>query len=117
MNHKDQAKVLDYIEIAKQDGATCVLGGSPYSGPGARGKQFVEPTIFTGVSNNLIANEQAQLVTDCEIEWTKVKLKNNKDLYLSSFYMPHRNLEDLKDIPKLVMVIKISMFKISSMFF
>ena len=54
--------------------------------------------VFTGVSNNLIANEQAQLVTDCEIEWTKVKLKNNKDLYLSSFYMPHRNLEDLNNL-------------------
>ena len=36
--------------------------------------------------------------TDCEIEWTKVKMKNNKDLYLSSFYMPHRNMNDIKNL-------------------
>ncbi|MGI9463733.1 MAG: aldehyde dehydrogenase family protein, partial [Aestuariivirgaceae bacterium] len=34
-------KVLDYINIANEDGATCVLGGKPYSGPGAKGSQFV----------------------------------------------------------------------------
>jgi len=52
-------KVLDYIEIAKQEGAECILGGQPYSGEGARGKQFVEPTIFTGVDNAMrIAQEE-----------------------------------------------------------
>ena len=51
--------------------------------------------VFTGVKKNLVATEQTELVTECEIEWTKVKMKNNRDLYLSSFYMPHRNKEDL----------------------
>ncbi|WP_282610915.1 aldehyde dehydrogenase [Pelagibius sp. Alg239-R121] len=52
-------KVLDYIEIAKQEGANCVLGGHSYSGPGAQGGQFVEPTIFTGVNNAMrIAQEE-----------------------------------------------------------
>ena len=52
-------KVLDYIDIAKKEGATCVLGGSPYSGPGAKGTQFVEPTIFTDVDNKMrIAQEE-----------------------------------------------------------
>ena len=52
-------KILDYIEIAKADGAKCVLGGKPYVGPGARGNRFVEPTIFTGVKNNMrIAQEE-----------------------------------------------------------
>ena len=54
--------------------------------------------VFTGVRKSLIADEQTQLVTDCEIEWTKVKMKNNKDLYLSSFYMPHRNMNDIKNL-------------------
>ena len=53
--------------------------------------------VFTGVKKQFIANEQAQLVTECE-KWTKVKMKNNKDLYLSSFYMPHRNLKNLKNL-------------------
>jgi aldehyde dehydrogenase (NAD+) len=52
-------KVLDYIDIAMNEGATCVLGGKPYTGPGARGTQFIEPTIFTNVSNSMrIAQEE-----------------------------------------------------------
>ncbi|MBS38051.1 MAG: carnitine dehydratase [Thiotrichales bacterium] len=52
-------KVLDYIDIAKNEGAACVLGGKPYTGPGASGNQFVEPTIFTGVHNKMrIAQEE-----------------------------------------------------------
>ena len=50
-------KILDYIEIAKKEGAKCVLGGGPYEGAG--GGQFVQPTIFTGVKNNMrIAQEE-----------------------------------------------------------
>ncbi|WP_144095929.1 aldehyde dehydrogenase [Croceicoccus sediminis] len=52
-------KVLRYIEIAKRDGATCVLGGKPYTGSGSQGGRFVEPTIFTGVTNDMtIAQEE-----------------------------------------------------------
>ena len=52
-------KVLEYIEIAKEEGARCVLGGGPYTGPGARGNQFVKPTIFTNVDNHMrIAQEE-----------------------------------------------------------
>jgi len=52
-------KVLEYIAIAKAEGARCVLGGGPYAGPGARGGRFVAPTIFTGVHNQMrIAREE-----------------------------------------------------------
>ncbi|MEC7189807.1 MAG: aldehyde dehydrogenase, partial [Pseudomonadota bacterium] len=52
-------KVMDYLDIAKAEGATCVLGGGAYTGEGAKGSQFVEPTIFTGVSNDMrIAQEE-----------------------------------------------------------
>jgi aldehyde dehydrogenase (NAD+) len=52
-------KILNYIEVAREDGATCVLGGKPYTGAGAKGSRFVEPTIFTGVSNDMrIAQEE-----------------------------------------------------------
>jgi aldehyde dehydrogenase (NAD+) len=48
-------KILKYIEIAKQEGAICVLGG----GAAAIGGQFVDPTIFTGVTNDMrIAREE-----------------------------------------------------------
>ena len=51
--------------------------------------------MFTGVKKNLVAAKQTEVVTEGKIEWTKVKMKNNRDLYLWSFYMPHRNKEDL----------------------
>ncbi|MDO9357310.1 MAG: aldehyde dehydrogenase family protein, partial [Solirubrobacteraceae bacterium] len=50
-------KILSYIEIAKGEGATCVLGGRARPDLGAG--QFVEPTIFTGVRNDMrIAQEE-----------------------------------------------------------
>jgi acyl-CoA reductase-like NAD-dependent aldehyde dehydrogenase len=52
-------KVLQYIEVARQDGARCILGGRQATGPGLVGGQFVEPTIFTDVSNRMrIAQEE-----------------------------------------------------------
>ncbi len=50
-------KILDYVEIAKKEGARCVLGGKPVAD--APGGQAVEPTIFTGVTNDMrIAQEE-----------------------------------------------------------
>ena len=52
-------KVLSYIDIAKNEGATCVLGGHAISGPGYGQGQFVAPTIFTNVKNSMrIAQEE-----------------------------------------------------------
>ncbi|CAD6516249.1 aldehyde dehydrogenase [Paraburkholderia metrosideri] len=52
-------KVLRYIEIAKSEGAQCVLGGRAATGDGLTGGQFVEPTIFTEVSSSMrIAQEE-----------------------------------------------------------
>lgn len=50
-------KILDYIAIAKGEGARCVLGGSiPTKAPGP---WFVEPTIFADVTNDMrIAREE-----------------------------------------------------------
>ncbi len=42
-------KVLDYIRIAKEEGAVCRLGGAPAQRPECGSGWFVEPTIFTGV--------------------------------------------------------------------
>ncbi len=52
-------KILHYINVAKEDGAKCVLGGKPFTGDGVKGNRFVEPTIFTEVSNDMrIAQEE-----------------------------------------------------------
>jgi acyl-CoA reductase-like NAD-dependent aldehyde dehydrogenase len=50
-------KVLEYIQIARDEGANCVLGGK--SRPDLGAGLFVEPTIFTGVRNSMrIAQEE-----------------------------------------------------------
>ena len=52
-------KILTYIEIAKGEGAKCVLGGGPATREDGGGKYFVKPTIFTDVSNKMrIAQEE-----------------------------------------------------------
>jgi aldehyde dehydrogenase (NAD+) len=52
-------KVMEYIAIAKDEGATCVAGGNQLSGPEYGCGQFVEPTIFTDVRNDMrIAQEE-----------------------------------------------------------
>jgi (Z)-2-((N-methylformamido)methylene)-5-hydroxybutyrolactone dehydrogenase len=50
-------KILDYVRIAKEEGARCVLGGR--SRPDLGAGLFVEPTIFTDVRNDMrIAQEE-----------------------------------------------------------
>jgi acyl-CoA reductase-like NAD-dependent aldehyde dehydrogenase len=52
-------KIMDYIDIAKAEGARCVLGGRRAEGVGLESGQFVEPTIFVDVTNDMrIAQEE-----------------------------------------------------------
>ncbi|MEM6357472.1 MAG: aldehyde dehydrogenase family protein, partial [Pseudomonadota bacterium] len=47
------------IDIAKMGGAKLVHGGKPAVGDGVRGTQFIEPTIFVDVTNDMrIAQEE-----------------------------------------------------------
>jgi acyl-CoA reductase-like NAD-dependent aldehyde dehydrogenase len=53
------AKILDYIGVAKAEGARCVLGGGPAMSAELPGGQFVEPTIFVDVTPEMrIAREE-----------------------------------------------------------
>jgi aldehyde dehydrogenase (NAD+) len=52
-------KILDYIDIAKGEGAKPVLGGNKATRPECGDGWFVEPTIFTRVKNSMrIAQEE-----------------------------------------------------------
>jgi len=52
-------KVMQYIGIAKEEGARCVLGGHALTGPEYGAGQIVEPTIFADVTNSMrIAQEE-----------------------------------------------------------
>ncbi|MEK9866249.1 MAG: aldehyde dehydrogenase [Betaproteobacteria bacterium] len=52
-------KVLSYIDVAKTEGANLALGGAPATRPECGDGWFVEPTVFTGVTNDMrIAQEE-----------------------------------------------------------
>ena len=52
-------KILGYIGIAEKEGARLALGGKPAARPECGDGWFIEPTIFSGVSNQMrIAREE-----------------------------------------------------------
>ncbi len=54
-----RATVLSYLDVARADGARCVLGGGRPAADDLADGWFVEPSIFTGVNNGMrIAREE-----------------------------------------------------------
>ena len=52
-------KILSYMDVAREDGAECLLGGGKAELPECGDGWFVEPTIFAGVNNRMrIAQEE-----------------------------------------------------------
>jgi endonuclease/exonuclease/phosphatase (EEP) superfamily protein YafD len=56
--------------------------------------------VFILVEKSITSVEQTSFVTDGEIEWVKVKMKNNKDLLVGSLYMPHREQKHFEELSK-----------------
>jgi phenylacetaldehyde dehydrogenase len=55
VSEEQQSRIRGYLETGPEEGATAALGGQLMEGPG----YFVEPTIFTGVRNDMrIAREE-----------------------------------------------------------
>jgi aldehyde dehydrogenase (NAD+) len=58
VSREQMQNVLGYIEAGKKEGATLIAGGNRASVDGSKG-YFIEPTIFTGVRNDMkIAQEE-----------------------------------------------------------
>ena len=58
-SEEQQKKILNYIEIGKQEGAELLAGGSAGSLPGdLAGGYYVEPTIFRGRNSMRIFQEE-----------------------------------------------------------
>ncbi|MDB5967018.1 MAG: aldehyde dehydrogenase family protein [Polaromonas sp.] len=59
ISRAQQDKIMRYIDIAKSEGAQLAYGGNIPSDPALAGGFYVEPTVFTGVSQDMrIANEE-----------------------------------------------------------
>ncbi|CAC5413601.1 unnamed protein product [Mytilus coruscus] len=60
-----------------------------------RDSSFLGGCVFTDIKSNLVSDKKVELVTECEVIWTTVKLQSMKDLYMASFHMPYRNMSDI----------------------
>ncbi len=59
INAEQMQRILDYIELGKQEGATCIIGGTRLTENGLAKGFFIAPTIFTNVKpEHRIAQEE-----------------------------------------------------------
>jgi aldehyde dehydrogenase (NAD+) len=82
-------KILGYIDVARNEGATCVLGGGKATRLECGTGWFVEPTVFTGVDNRMrIAQEEVfgpvLSVIPFENEDEAVRIANDVDYGLGA---------------------------------
>ncbi|MFE3029539.1 aldehyde dehydrogenase family protein [Nocardia tengchongensis] len=82
-------KVLEYFDIARDEGAVPVIGGSVLSAERRAGGYFVPPTIYTGVNNKMrIAREEVfgpvLVVIPFDDEEEAISIANDSDFGLAS---------------------------------
>jgi aldehyde dehydrogenase (NAD+) len=82
ISKKQKEMILSYIEAGKQEGATLVCGGKEVKVAGCEDGYFVEPTIFTNVTNDMkIAQEEIFGPVLCVIRYSEldeaIKMANN----------------------------------------
>lgn len=67
-------KVSSYLELGLQEGASVVTGGDRASGAGLDQGNFIQPTIFSNVTNDMrIAQEEIFGPVTCAITWKNEK--------------------------------------------
>ncbi|HYM20069.1 MAG TPA: aldehyde dehydrogenase family protein [Candidatus Kapabacteria bacterium] len=89
INEKQRKNIEHYVEIGKDEGAKCILGGNVASGNGLSDGWFFEPTIFTDVTPEMtIAKEEifgpVLSVIKCESLADAIRITNNVAYGLSS---------------------------------
>lgn len=73
ISKKQKETILSYIEAGKQEGATLVCGGKEVKVAGCEDGYFVEPTIFTNVTNDMkIAQEEIFGPVLCVIRYSEL---------------------------------------------
>nr|MDJ0895462.1 aldehyde dehydrogenase family protein [Alphaproteobacteria bacterium] len=82
-------KVISYMDLGRAEGATLVLGGGPAKLQGFEDGLFVEPTIFTDVTDDMrIAREEifgpVMCVLDFDTEDEAITRANDTDMGLSA---------------------------------
>ncbi|MBS1844604.1 MAG: aldehyde dehydrogenase [Actinobacteria bacterium] len=86
---EQQAKIVDYLDLGRHEGATVATGGGVPGDASLAGGCFVEPTIFTGVDNGMrIAREEifgpVLAVIPFADEEEAVRIANDSDFGLAA---------------------------------
>ncbi len=90
MSAHQRDRILDYIRIGQEAGATVALGGKSPTGPGFEKGYWVEPTILTGVTSDMrVAQEEIFGPVLSVIKYSggdaeAVKIANDSEYGLSS---------------------------------
>ncbi len=84
-----RARILDYVRIGVEEGATVATGGEAATVPGCEGGFFVRPTVLTDVTNQMrVAREEifgpVVVVIPFEDEAEAVRLANDSPFGLGS---------------------------------
>lgn len=59
VNKRQAEKILSYVDIARQEGATVACGGNYYTENGCEKGSFIQPTLITNVTNDMrVAQEE-----------------------------------------------------------
>lgn len=87
--HAQYEKVQHYFEVARKDGAKLAIGGKVAGGPGLEGGWYVEPTIYTGVTSDMVvAREEIFGPVVCVIpfkdEYDAIRIANSLDFGLAA---------------------------------
>ncbi|CAH0056189.1 unnamed protein product [Clonostachys solani] len=82
-------KILNYVETGKKDGAKLVTGGKPFKNVGGSKGFFIEPTVFSNVTENMTIFQEEVFgpfvsITPFKEEAEAVRLANNSSYGLGS---------------------------------
>ena len=82
-------RVLSYIEAGKAEGATLATGGVPYKNVGEGKGFFIEPTVFTGVKEDMKVFQEEVFGPFCVVSTFKdeadaIRMANNTQYGLGS---------------------------------
>jgi betaine-aldehyde dehydrogenase len=71
ISHAQHERVLEFIAAARAEGATLVYGGGPPNDPALRNGFFIEPTVFTGVTQDMrIASQEVFGPVQAILRWS-----------------------------------------------
>ncbi|MCH9032866.1 MAG: aldehyde dehydrogenase family protein, partial [candidate division Zixibacteria bacterium] len=106
INESQMNRILNYIEIGEQEGATLECGGKQLTGAKHKNGYFIEPTVFSGVTQRMtIFKEEifgpVTAVIPCKSLEDGIRIANNTEyglsasIYTSSVNRAYKAMRDI----------------------